>query len=98
MVWEHALSDARRRKLAFRASHRGMRELDLFMEAFLATHLEHFDDVALEQLETILDIPDQQVYGWLLGQTPPPDEVRSRVLDLLLSFRYVAPSQRRTTS
>ncbi|MBI1359656.1 MAG: succinate dehydrogenase assembly factor 2 [Alphaproteobacteria bacterium] len=98
MHWEQTLSDARRRKLAFRASHRGMREMDLFMEAFVAAHLDGFDDEALEEFERILDIPDQQVYGWILGQSQPPGEARSRVLDLLLSFRYVAPNQRRTTS
>ena len=84
------MTDARRRKLRFRASHRGLRELDLFFEAFLAVHLDGLEEKGLDQLEAILDIPDQQVYAWLLRQTEPPAEMRVGVLDLLLSFRYAA--------
>ena len=80
--------DTRRRKLKFRASHRGMRELDLFMEQFVAAHLDGLDEAGLDEFEAILDIPDQQVYSWIMGQAQPPAEMRSRVLDLLLSFRY----------
>jgi antitoxin CptB len=80
--------DTRRRKLKFRASHRGMRELDLFMEQFVAAHLDRLDEASLGEFEAILDIPDQQVYSWIMGQAQPPAEMRSRVLDLLLSFRY----------
>lgn len=78
----------RRRKLKFRASHRGLRELDLFMEQFVATHLDAFDAGDLDQFEAVLDIPDRQVYAFIMGQARPPPEMRSRVLDLMLAFRY----------
>ena len=65
-----------------------MRELDLFMEQFVAAHLDGLDEAGLGEFEAILDIPDQQVYSWIMGQAQPPAEMRSRVLDLLLSFRY----------
>jgi antitoxin CptB len=80
--------DTRRRKLKFRASHRGLRELDLFMEQFVAAHLDSFDAAGLDQFEAVLDIPDQQAYAFIMGQAQPPAEMRSRVLDLMLSFRY----------
>jgi antitoxin CptB len=81
-------TDTRRRKLKFRGSHRGLRELDLFMEQFTAAHLDSLDDAGLDQFEAVLDIPDQQVYSWIMGQAAPSPEMRSRVLDLVLSFRY----------
>jgi antitoxin CptB len=59
--------ETRRRKLAFRASRRGFRELDL-------------------------DLPDQHVFDWIMGQAEPPQNHRSEVLDLLLSFRYSPPT------
>jgi antitoxin CptB len=80
--------DTRRRKLKFRASHRGLRELDLFMEQFVVAHLDGFDSADLDQFEAVLDIPDQQAYAFIMGQAQPPAEMRSRVLDLMLSFRY----------
>jgi antitoxin CptB len=81
-------TDTRRRKLKFRGSHRGMRELDLFMEQFMAAHLDGLDEAGLDEFEAILDIPDQQAYAFIMGQVQPPAEMRSRVLDLVLSFRY----------
>ncbi len=78
----------RRNKLRFRASRRGFRELDLYMEAFAAEHLERMDDRQLDEFEAILDVPDQIVYDWVLGRAEPPAEQRSGTLDQLLSFPY----------
>ena len=82
----------RRKKLAFRASRRGFRELDLFMQQFTAAHLEAFDARQLDQFEAVLDIPDQYVHDWIMGRSEPPENHRSEVLDLLLSFRYSPPT------
>ena len=88
--------DIRRRKLKFRASHRGFKEMDLYMEAFADAHLAGFDDQALAEFEAILDINDQTVYAWITGQEEAPVASRSRVLDQLLAFRYPAPANQRT--
>lgn len=84
--------ETRRRKLAFRASRRGFRELDLYMRAFCEAHLDSFDEDRLGQFEHILDIPDQHVFDWIMGRAEPPQNHRSEVLDLLLSFRYSPPT------
>jgi antitoxin CptB len=81
----------RRGKLRFRAQRRGLRELDLYMEQFIAAHLDGFEADELDQFEAVLDIPDQEVLGWIMGRGAPPPHARTRVLDLLLSFRYSAP-------
>jgi antitoxin CptB len=84
--------ETRRRKLAFRASRRGFRELDLFMRAFCEAHLASFDERRLGEFEQVLDIPDQHVFDWIMGRAQPPQERRSEVLDLVLSFRYSPPT------
>ena len=80
-----------RRKLKFRADRRGMRELDLFMQQFTDAHLARFDEGQLRQFEAVLDIPDQFVLDWIMGRGEPAAAMRSEVLDLVFSFRYVAP-------
>lgn len=84
--------ETRRRKLAFRASRRGFRELDLFMRSFCEAHLGRFDERQLSEFEHVLDIPDQHVFDWIMGRAEPPQDHRSEVLDLILSFRYSAPT------
>ena len=83
--------ETRRRKLQFRASRRGFRELDLYMQQFTDAHLAGFNDSQLDQFEDVLNIPDQHVFDWIMGRAQPPPNHRSEVLDLLLSFRYAAP-------
>ena len=82
----------RRRKLEFRASRRGFRELDLFVRSFTEAHLASFDERQLGELERVLDIPDQHVFDWIMGRAEPPQNHRSQVLDLMLSFRYSPPT------
>jgi antitoxin CptB len=84
------MNDVVRKKLRFRAGHRGFREMDLFMEAFADRYLGAFGDRELAEFERILDIPDQDVYSWITGQAAPPEGARSQVLDLLISFSYPA--------
>lgn len=83
-----AITDVRRKRLKFRAARRGIRELDLFMEAFVATELDHMSEAELDEFDQILDLPDQDVYAWILGQASPPDEVRSGTLDRLIRFHF----------
>jgi antitoxin CptB len=85
-------SETRRRKLQFRASRRGLRELDLLLQQFTTAHLAGFDARQLDQFEAVLDIPDQHVFDWIMGRGEPPQDQRSEVLDLLLSFRYAPPT------
>ena len=84
--------EARRRKLAFRAARRGFRELDLYMQQFTAARLAGFDARQLDEFEAVLDIPDQHVFDWIMGRGQPPQNLRSEVLDLVLSFRYSPPT------
>ena len=80
--------DVRKKKLKFRACRRGFRELDLFMEAFADERLADMSESELDQFEAILDLPDQDVYAWILGREAPPANLRSEVLDQILSFEY----------
>lgn len=84
--------ETRRKKLQFRAWRRGFRELDLLMGSFADTHLGSYDSDGLDAFERLLDVPDWEIYGWLVGQEPVPESHRSPVLDQLIAFRYAAPS------
>ena len=71
---EPAALDARRRKLLFRANHRGTRENDVLIGTFVASRIAWLTPQELDELETILDLPDPLMSAWLLGATPLPDD------------------------
>jgi antitoxin CptB len=63
---------ARRKRLLFRARHRGFREVDLIFGTFAAGALANMDDAELDAFEALLGVPDQEVYAWLQGAPPAP--------------------------
>jgi antitoxin CptB len=76
-----------RRKLGFRAWHRGTREADLLIGSFAERHLNEFDAVALRQFELLMKENDPDIYEWMTGRTPVPPEHDNPVTVLLRAFR-----------
>jgi antitoxin CptB len=67
-------SEARRKRLFFRAQRRGFKEVDLIFGTFAAEALSGLSESELDQFEALLEAPDQHVYDWLRGAVPPPTE------------------------
>ena len=66
--------DARRRRLLFRATHRGTFENDLMLGSFLRAQMHTLDDADLTALEALLELPDPDLADWLTGRAPIPPE------------------------
>jgi antitoxin CptB len=64
--------DIRRRKLLFRAWHRGIREMDLIMGRFADDSVEHLSDAEMTEFESLMDLPDQEVLAWITGEVQVP--------------------------
>ena len=81
-------TETRRKRLTFRAWHRGTREMDLLMGSFADRYINDFGDADLDIFEEILMNNDPDVYDWIIGRQKAPDELKSRVLDLLLAHQF----------
>lgn len=77
-----------RKRLTFRAWHRGTREMDLLMGSFADRHINSFDRSDLTIFEEILINNDPDVYDWIIGRQKAPQELNSKVLDLLLRHQF----------
>ncbi len=64
--------DARRRKIAFRATHRGMHEADVLLGGYVASRIAGMTTGELDELEAILELVDADLVDWMLGRTPVP--------------------------
>lgn len=67
--------DARRRRLLFRANHRGTHENDLMIGGYVAPRLAAFSEDELDALEALLELPDPVLADWLCGREPIPEGV-----------------------
>jgi antitoxin CptB len=56
--------DQRRRRLLFRATHRGTRENDILFGGFVSANLADFTAEDLGSLEELLEIPDPLLADW----------------------------------
>jgi antitoxin CptB len=63
-------TDTRRRRLLFRATHRGTAENDLMIGGFVRTHLDTLTDADIEALEALMERPDVDLADWLTGRRP----------------------------
>lgn len=78
--------DARRRRLIFRASHRGTHETDLLVGGFVTAEIAAMDEAALDDLEAVLELPDIDLFDWLTGRRPVPAEVASPLLARMVAW------------
>jgi antitoxin CptB len=80
--------DVRRKRLLFRAWHRGTREADLILGSFAEQHLAGFGAERLGEFEALLALSDPELFDWLNRRTVPSPEYDTEVTRLLLAFRY----------
>lgn len=77
---EHAASDIRRRRLLYRATHRGTFENDLMIGGFVRSNLALLTDDDMDALEALLEIPDVDLADWLTGRRAIPPEAETPML------------------
>ena len=78
----------KKKRLVFRAWHRGTREMDLILGSFANTHIEKFDDQELAHFDELLHNPDPDLYDWITGRADVPKEHASPVMQKLLDHHY----------
>ncbi|MEX0853177.1 MAG: succinate dehydrogenase assembly factor 2 [Bauldia sp.] len=76
----------RRRRIRFRAWHRGMREVDLLLGGFADAHLDDLDEDQLAAFEVLLDVPDPVVLAWVIGEEDVPAAADSALIRRLIDF------------
>ncbi len=81
---------ARLRKLSFRAWRRGFKEADIILGNFADEYLGEMSDANLDTFEILLEVPDQDLYGWIIEREPAPAEFQSEILNLLNVFYKTA--------
>jgi antitoxin CptB len=62
--------DSKRRRLLFRATHRGTYENDLLIGGFVRAHLDTLTEADIEALEALMERPDVDLADWLTGRRP----------------------------
>ena len=92
-----ALNDPRLRKLNFRAWRRGFREADLIVGGFADAELAGMSGEELDAFERLLEVPDGDLYDWIVDRAPPAPEHDGPVMHRLRAFRLQVSAAATTT-
>jgi antitoxin CptB len=78
--------DPRRRKILFRAWHRGMRETDLIMGRFADAEIGNLSEAELDVFEGLIEVLDRDLLSWITGEAGVPSNYDTDVFRRLKAF------------
>jgi antitoxin CptB len=76
----------RRRRLKFRAWHRGMREVDLLLGRFANATVDGMGEAHLADFEALLDLRGAEILGWITGEFAVPPKHDTTFVRQLIAF------------
>jgi antitoxin CptB len=82
--------DRLRRKLRFRAWHRGIKEMDLILGHFADVALEGMGEVELVEFSALLEVNDRDLIQWFTGESETPIEWRTDLFEKIEQNRFFA--------
>ena len=74
------------KKLLYKSTHRGSKEMDLILGKFAHKYLSLFNEDELAMLEVILEMDDNDIYQYALNKKEIPESLYNRVFSLLKDY------------
>ena len=81
--------DPRRRRLIFRAMHRGTKEADMMVGGFADRWLDEMDADAIAWFEALMEEQDVDIMAWAFGRGEPPAHLKGPMFDRLRALDYI---------
>ena len=82
--------DDRRRRVLYRANHRGMKENDVLLGGFARAHLAELSEAEIGALEVLLEEFDADILDWATGRAPLPGHVDGALFAKVMKFKPYA--------
>ena len=78
--------DLRRRRAAYRAHHRGTKEMDWLLGRYADARLPAMAEAEIADFERLLSLPDPDLQGWIMTGGTPADNDLSGLVAGIRSF------------
>jgi antitoxin CptB len=80
------ITDPRRKRILYRATHRGTKESDAVIGGWVKVALPSLPESKLGDVEELLEELDLDLMDWLMGRLPVPTRWRNSVFDEVLEY------------
>lgn len=78
--------DVRRRRLLFRATHRGTKEADAIIGGYFREVIASLPEDKMDEAEALIEESDLDMIDWLMGRLEIPERWRNSVFDGVLDY------------
>ena len=76
-----------KKKIIYRSTHRGTKEMDLLLGNFVKKNINIFSDSELKDLEKLLFVDDEIIYKWYFEKNPNALISNTKVSLMLKNFK-----------
>ena len=80
-------NNALKKKILYRSTHRGTKEMDLFLGNFVKININSLNNDELEDLDTILSIEDVVLQKWLFSNESLNVSLKTKVAEKIKKFK-----------
>ena len=84
-------TEIRKRRLCYRAWHRGTREADYLIGGFFDTYADGWGESDIAWFETLIEEQDVDIMAWALRAQPVPKNWQGRMMDVFQRLDFIAP-------
>lgn len=88
--------DITRKRLRYRAWHRGMKEMDLILGNFADERLRAFDEAELARFEVVLEELDGDLLSWITGQYAIREDADIKMIEDVIAFQIARAKDLKT--
>ncbi len=82
-------ADPYRRKLHYRAHHRGTREADAMVGGFFDQCSANWGEAEYEWFERLIEEEDVDIMAWALGTAPPDPAFAGPLMEQLMQLNFI---------
>lgn len=79
--------EMRRKRVLYRAQHRGTQEMDILIGGYVADHLHVLDSEMLDRLEVLMNNEETDLQAWLMGQREVPQDTDGELIAMIRAHR-----------
>ena len=76
-----------KKKLLYRATYRGTKEMDILLTKFVKKYLNSFNDEQLKQLEKFLEFEDEIIYNFYNFDRVKKDIDKNKISEIFKNFK-----------
>ena len=76
-----------KKKLLYRASYRGTKEMDILLTKFVKKYLNSFNDEQLKQLEKFLEFEDEIIYNFYNFNKVKKEIDKNKISEIFKNFK-----------